>query len=179
MKILIVYYSFTSNNEVLAKDIQQRLGCDVLKIETIKKRTKSSIFFDFLFGRRPKIKDHNFFLKKYDQIIFIAPMWLGRIASPLKTFLRKEKDNVRRYSFITASAGVKDQEQKIEHELAVILQKRPDKVSQLFLTDLLPEEQKTSIKYATGFRIRQKDLDTSFNSVIEEFLRYVAEPQKV
>jgi len=59
MKTLIVYYSFTQNNEALAKMIQTRLDCEMFKIETIRKRSSFSIFLDAVFGRKPAIRMHN------------------------------------------------------------------------------------------------------------------------
>ena len=46
MKTLIVYYSFTQNNEALARMLQTRLDCEMLKIETVKRRSTFSIFLD-------------------------------------------------------------------------------------------------------------------------------------
>ena len=57
MKTLIAYYSFTHNNEVLAKDLQKKLNCDIHKIEEPGKRTGFTILLDLIFNRNPEILD--------------------------------------------------------------------------------------------------------------------------
>jgi flavodoxin len=58
MKTIIVYYSSTHNNEILADNLQKKFSCDILKIEEIRKRTALTILGDLIFNRNPKLKDH-------------------------------------------------------------------------------------------------------------------------
>ena len=106
MKTLIVYYSFTQNNDALAKMVRTRLDCEMFKIETIRKRTGFSILIDAVFGRKPAIQKHNLVMRSFDQFVFIGPIWMGKIAGPLKTFLGEEKSNIKRYSFISLCGDV-------------------------------------------------------------------------
>lgn len=169
MKTLIVYYSFTNNNDLLAKDIQEKLDCDMVRIEEEKKRTNFSIFMDVLFKRKPKIKPLHVFLNDYDNFIFIAPVWAGRIASPLRSFLVKERENISHYSFITVCGGMPGQKEKITGELTKLVQKAPQNVTELWINDLLPKEKKETVKYTTAYRITEADLH-AFNHEIYEFL---------
>ena len=165
MKQLIVYYSFTQNNELLAKALQQRLGCDILKIETVKKRSVLSIFLDILFHRKPALRsyrvDHD-----VEQYVFVAPVWAGRIASPLRTFLQDERNNIKHYSFITFCGGIQGQKEKIENELTKLLTERPIKVTELWLSELLTGEQRKNV---TGYRATEKDL-AKYKAKIDEFV---------
>ena len=74
------------NNEKLALKLQRKSGCDILKIEEQKQRKHSTIFFDALFNRKPKIKNIDIDLNQYDLVILVSPIWMGAIASPMKTF---------------------------------------------------------------------------------------------
>lgn len=170
MKTLIIYYSFTHNNELLAKEIQSRLQCDLLRIDTLKKRSSMAILWDLLFNRRPAITYPPTKFSDYDRLIFVAPIWAARIASPLKTFLHGERINIKRYSFITlCGGGNKGQHDKIVNQLISILQTPPDSVMELWLTQLeLPKLE--SKKSLTSGRIVPRDL-LQFQPQINEFLK--------
>lgn len=169
MKTLVVYYSFTHNNELLAKAIQKRLNCDIHKIEEVKRRTGLTILLDLILNRSPRIKPHPYSISSYEQCIFIAPVWAGKIASPLKTFLLQEKYHINRYSFITVCGGAPHQKEKLIKGLIKLLEQEPGQVQELWINDLLPEEKKDTIKYTSGYRIQSKDLE-KFARKIDEFV---------
>jgi len=170
MKTIIIYYSNTHNNEILAHNLQKKLSCDILKIEEVGKRTGLTILMDLLFDKTPKIKDHSISLELYSYIIFVAPIWASKIASPLKAFLLKEKQHVKRYSFISLCGGVKGQLEKIKKQLLKILQREPEVVKELCINDLLVSERKNSVKYTSAYRVLPADLE-NFKEKINEFLR--------
>lgn len=174
MKTLIVYYSFTHNNEMLAKYLQKKLACDLLKIETVRPRNSFSILLDVIFNRKSKIKPHSKSVKAYDHCIFLSPIWAGKIASPLKSFLLQEKNNINQYSFITVCGGGNaDQKAKLTDDMANLLQRKPALVQELWINDLLTEEKKNTIKYTSGYRLEEKDL-ALFHTKIEAFLREIS-----
>src|SRR5688572_562958 len=105
MKTLISYYSFTGNNEALARALQQKLNCDLYRITEVKKRKAITILWDIVFRRLPKVEKPIATLDQYDHIIFCSPIWNGKIATPLKSFVINEKDHIQQYSFITICSG--------------------------------------------------------------------------
>lgn len=157
MKPLIIYYSFSGNNEFLAQELQKRLDCDIQKIVELKKRTGFTILLDVMLKRTPKIKRSDVDLKQYNHFILIAPIWDGRIATPLRAFIELEKDNFQDYSFITVCTGPEGQDQKIMDELFQLVQRKPRTVMQLKINDLLRPERKNKIRYATPYRINQRE----------------------
>lgn len=169
MKTLIAYYSFTQNNEKLAKHLQKQLNCAIVKIETARSRNGFSIFLDLFFSRKPEIKSMPYHLHEYDHVIFIAPIWAGKIAMPMKSFLINEKINIKQYSFITLCGGSAGQKEKIQNELISVLQKLPVKLIELRVNDLLPAEKKGKIKNTTGFRIEADGFE-KFNSQLRNFI---------
>ncbi|HET6542164.1 MAG TPA: flavodoxin domain-containing protein [Chryseolinea sp.] len=176
MKTLIVYSSFSGNNEMLALDLKIMLNCNILRIKEIRKRTGFSIFLDIFFNRTPRIEGQKEKIKDYDHVILIAPVWAGKIASPLKSFLLKEKNNIRRYSFITACGGSQDQKTKIENELTRFVGKKPVAVTELSIRDLLQSNQKNNIKNVTAYRLKTNDL-SFFASKIRDHVKLAqAEP---
>src|SRR6185369_7129369 len=131
MKAIIVYYSHSSNNEALAYELKHRLGCDLLKIEEEKQRTGFTILFDLLFRRDAKIKKSNVFLSDYNTVVFISPIWDAQIATPLKTFIKAEREHIKNYAFITVCGGRDGQHEKIVKQLTQLVLKKPIIVTEL------------------------------------------------
>ena len=172
MKTLIVYYSHSGNNEKLAYQLKERISCDIHKINEMKERKTISILFDFFFKRKLKLSHSNINLKEYDKVIFVAPIWGCKIASPMRGFMDIEKNNLAKYFFITLCNGEIGQKEKIDTELYSILLRRPNEVKELWINNLLPEEKQNKIKYTFNFRISEHDLEC-FNKDIELFIRLV------
>lgn len=163
MKNIIVYYSNTRNNELLALHLQKKLSCDVLKIEEVNKRTALTILLDLLFNRNPKLKEHGIHLEQYGHFIFVAPIWAGKIASPLRSFLRKEKHYVKSYSFISLCGGIHGQLGKIRQQLKTILELDPTVVEELWISHL------PSAKNTSNYHVTADDLEY-FKKEEKEFL---------
>ncbi|HEY5917051.1 MAG TPA: hypothetical protein VIU13_06600 [Chryseolinea sp.] len=168
MNTLIVYYSFTKNNELLAKQLQQRLNADIFRIETLKRRSSFSILLDLLFKRKPAIRKHQLSLRNYDQMVFIAPIWAGKIAGPLVTFLNEEQSNIRRYSFISLCGGGTGQQEKIEQALLTILSHAPEKVTELWVSDLISADKKKNVTTVSRHRVQQGDW-AKYKDKIDDF----------
>lgn len=170
MKTLIAYYSFSHNNETLANYLADQVGCELLKIETVKSRNGFSIFLDLMFGRKPAIKPISKSLEDYDNIICIAPIWAGKIATPMVSFLRQEKSNIRSYSFVTLCGGIAGQKEKIELELTNMMGTKPLALLELWVNKLLAADQKNKISSTTSYRITTDGLK-AFDVDIQTFLR--------
>jgi flavodoxin len=170
MKNLIVYYSFTNNNEKLAEYLTGQLRCERIRLTTVKKRNGFSILLDLVFHRKPKVNTIPVLLKDYDHIIFVAPIWAGRIATPLRSFLTDHCQDIRSYSFITlCGGGNAQQKENIQKELLSIVRKAPEKVLELWVNDLLPADKKNTVRYTSGHRIGSDEL-TVFESRIRDFI---------
>jgi flavodoxin len=173
MKPLIVFYSFTHNNNLLAKHLQSELSCDVLEIQEQKKRKGISILLDLLFNRTPDIKTYLHQVAAYDHCILISPIWAGKLATPLKSFLLKEKDNIKDYSFITVCGGGNpSQKEKLATQLTRLLSHRAAAICELWINDRLPKAKQDTIKYTSGYRIDDEDLH-AFSEKINRFLKSV------
>lgn len=97
MKTLVVYYSYEGNCEQIAKHIQSKLNCDVLRIVPEKENIKKSMM-RFVWGakevfmiKKPKLQPYQINLDEYDQIIFGTPVWFGTYAPAMNTFLSDNK----------------------------------------------------------------------------------------
>ncbi len=159
MKGLIVYYSHTGNNEKLALELQKRIGFDIYKINEVKKRKTISILLDFMGNRSTKLINDNKNFSQYDYTILVSPVWGGKIASPMRTFLEKEKSNLKKFFYITLCNGAADQRQKLIEELSFIVQRNAEKVIELSINELLPEDQKNKIKHTFHFQASNQDIE--------------------
>ncbi|MEA4969910.1 MAG: hypothetical protein VB051_05180 [Candidatus Pelethousia sp.] len=173
MKPLIIYYSHTGNNEKLALKIEDRLGCEILKIDEKKKRKTISILLDFIFNRNSKLSGYQIADHEHDVFILIAPIWGGRIASPMRAFLEKESYRICKYFFISLCNGETGQKEKIAAELSSIIQREPIGVTELWINRLLPEDQQNKVKHTFNYKVRDHDLKR-FEADIEKLVGEVS-----
>ena len=94
-KKLVVYYSYTVHTKMIAKRIEEKLGCDILEIKPIipystnyqtvvnKEQNNESS------NKTPQIEKIDKDLKKYDEIIIGSPVWWYTIAPVIRTFLKQ------------------------------------------------------------------------------------------
>jgi hypothetical protein len=169
LKSVIIYYSHSGNNEKLAYELKKRIGYEIFKICEKRKRKTISILWDKLFKRNSKLSDYFIDLKKYGNVIFVAPIWNGKIATPMRTFLEKEKNSVDNYSFIAVCNGEEGQKPKIHSELLSITGRAPSDVVELSINSLLPEEHRHKVRYTFNYRISSRDLQ-KFHEIIEAFV---------
>ena len=167
MRIAIICYSFTQNNRVLASEISARTGGTLFTIEERKARTKFTILFDLIFNRVPKIKDIPGLSNHFDHYILVAPVWGGKIASPLRALVLKIRSSLTSYSFITVCGGAPDQKQKIVHELTTLVHKEPLMVTELSLSSYLGHP-----KGILDFKISNEQLKF-FAGKINEFVEEI------
>jgi len=169
MKTAIICYSYTQNNLILAGEIAAKTAGTLMPIEESNKRTRLTIFLDLFFGRVPSIKEYLHLDDRFDHYILISPIWGGKIATPLKAFLQKERSKVKSYSFISICGGGKDQTHGIEKELTSLLNCKPVAVAQLSLIELCNDHPADIVNY----RVDKNDLEY-FADQIHAFVTTIA-----
>lgn len=87
MKTVVVYYSRYGHSRVAAKILARQLGAPIHTIEVKKQKGVFQSTFSAMFGRRPKVKAMNLDPREWDLMILVAPVWVGKPATPVKTFL--------------------------------------------------------------------------------------------
>ncbi len=93
MKVLIAYYSYEGNTKLLAETMSKEIDADLLQIIP-EKEMKSKGFMKFVWGGKqavmgdkPPIKKLEIDPMDYDLTIIGTPVWAGRPAPPIKTFM--------------------------------------------------------------------------------------------
>lgn len=143
MKQLILYYSHSGNNEKLAKYIAKRYHIDSEQIkEKREKRTMFTTVLDFLFNRKPKLQPLDKSLANYDRVIIIAPIWMGKLSSPMVSALHQYKDAIKEFAFVTFSGDPSESEKKFIPKMEAIVGKNCSFIKGFAITSLFSSEQK-------------------------------------
>jgi flavodoxin len=109
-KILMVYYSRSGNTRALAGKIIEKTGCDWVEI-----KPETSFHAPFsgylkalghsMMKRTPKLRETAKGVSGYDLVIIGGPIWAGRVASPVRTFLRENRDQFKNVAFFVTQGG--------------------------------------------------------------------------
>jgi hypothetical protein len=164
MKITLISYSFTWNNDRLSIEIASRIWIEHIKITEPKKRTGLQIMLDLLFNKNPEINENLDNINKNDLIIFIAPIWMWKIAFPLRTVFLNYKDYINKYIFVTLSWFVNP---KIEEELLSRLWKKPEKVINICYEEIMQINPKITKKEIIKYKLTEKDINKAADIIIE------------
>jgi hypothetical protein len=167
----IVYFSHQGNNKVLANYLSHRIDCGIVPIVEVKKRTGLTILLDLLFGRMPRIQTIHRAFREYDHVILVGPVWGGKIAAPLRTFLRLYCEQLHDYSFIALCGyEVPGQRAALSAELARRVGRPPHAVAELRVSDLVAPEKRRNLRIINSYRVTEAEL-AQYQSTIDEFLR--------
>lgn len=115
--ILCVYYSRTGNTEKLMKEISQELKCELVKLDDGVDRSGLGGWLrsgmQAMARRVPEVKPIKtaFPLDVYDLVIIGTPVWAGRCSAPVRSFLSRYGEEMRKTAYvITRSSDVRYEE---------------------------------------------------------------------
>jgi hypothetical protein len=158
MKIVVISYSLSGNNEALANSIAEEFAAEHIKITEPKRRTIGSIILDLIFNRTPRVQPIPERLEKYDLILFFGPIWMGQVATPLRAYFKNLKTNPRRYAFISIGGGADGPNLKLAGELKKRVGTEPAALINLHTADLLPSDPKPVRKDTMAYRLNKRDI---------------------
>ena len=167
MKTLIISYSLTGNNDKLAVGLARSLAAEHVRVRETKPRAMGTIAFDILFNRTPRVEAPMPESPEYDLIVFVGPVWMGKIASPLRSCMRRCRPAVREYAFLSISGGADGSNPRLEEELKTRLRKRPAAVLDLHIADLLPREPRPTRDDTSAYRVSDEDVEVLTDRVVE------------
>jgi len=135
MQILLAYYSRTGATEKVGLRIAQALGGDTEKISDVKSRAGAFGYLmsgrEAMLGKCPAIGSVKYSPESYDLVIIGTPVWAGNMSAPIRTYLTREKDKIKKFAlFLTqGGSGAERAKNKIES-----LMGRPAVASVVLLT---------------------------------------------
>lgn len=109
MKTLVVFYSRSGRTGAVARQMAERLGGDVEEIVT---KTSYRGFVGLWRSVAGAIRRTEFAIeppaksaKDYDVVVLGAPIWGGRAAAPMLTYLAQAKGTIRKAACFVTSGG--------------------------------------------------------------------------
>lgn len=171
MKLLILYYSFTGNNELLAKHLACRFVCRAEAVLEKRKRRPLTILLDMLFKRRPEIHGLRAAPADFDHVLFLAPLWNMGVAHPMASAIRQTRDALPDYSFVSLCGYERaGQREHLIRELRELTGKSPSHVWELPVSGLVPPEDRDDARVVSSRRVAADEL-SAFGNEIEEIVR--------
>ena len=142
MKIIVISYSLTGNNEALAKSVAKELKAEHIKITEPKHRTIVTIIIDTLFNRTPQVNPSQIKTNKNELVIFVGPVWMGMVATPFRAYFKQLREKLDKYAFVSISGGAIGNNPKLKDELEKRLSNKDIKT----LTDTVLKTLRENIK---------------------------------
>ena len=111
MKRIIVYYSLSGNTEEVVNAIAKRLGCEILRIDTVKEMPKSFVARILVGGGQvamnkiPEIKPIDVDFSTYDEIFIGTPIWNSKGVPAINAFLSDDDICQKVTGLIITSGG--------------------------------------------------------------------------
>jgi multimeric flavodoxin WrbA len=158
MKMTVISYSLTGNNESLAKSLAERLPAEHIRITESKRRTMGTIALDNMLNRTPKVAVPALKPEQCDLVVFVGPVWMGQVASPLRACFKEFGPKLGKYAFVTICGGADGPNPKLAAELTKRLGKEPATVVEMHKADFLPREPKPTRDDTMKYKISEMEL---------------------
>ena len=97
MASAVVFYSLEGTTKTVAERLAKELDAKLIAIEPEKAYPTSGFakFMkggkDVLFNTMPKLKAYSFDDAAYDTVVIATPVWAGKAAAPMRTFISEHK----------------------------------------------------------------------------------------
>ena len=170
----VVSYSLTGNNDSLATSIASEFGAEHIKITEPKARTNSAIVLDILLNRTPKVEAKVDRIDDEDLVLFVGPVWMGHVATPLRAYFKRLKGKHSRYAFVSISGGADGDNPKLEGELKKRMGAAPMTLIDKHIADLLPSDSKPTRKDTSSYRLTEKDIEELTDNVVNDLRKNIA-----
>lgn len=109
MKTLVIVYSRTGTTRKVGTEIARACNADLLEVEDVRSRRGALGAFrsvlEALTGRFPPIKPTSIDPAAYDLVVLGAPVWAGRVAAPMQSFLAQKWDRIGRLAAFCTLGG--------------------------------------------------------------------------
>jgi flavodoxin len=103
MRTLIIYYSLTGNTQKIADVLVGKFEADSERIQD--RRVRKGLFgtlltaYEALFSRPGKIHYVNADPGQYDLLILGAPVWMMKLAPPMRSYILRQKHRFNKVAF--------------------------------------------------------------------------------
>ena len=113
MKILVVFYSFEGNTKLIAQNIAEETGADILELKP-KKEIEKRGFMKYVWGGKavmtksePELRPFDIVPGRYDVLFIGTPVWAWSYAPALNTFFSNYRISGKKIGLFCCYAGGK------------------------------------------------------------------------
>ncbi|MFH1786433.1 MAG: flavodoxin [archaeon] len=134
MKALTVFYSRTGFTKKAAQEVAKALRSDLEEITD--PASRAGLIGYLKSGREavarklPLINSQKKDPSKYDIVVLCTPVWAGRMASPVRTYISQNRGKLKKVAFFATQGSAS--EQRVFSDMETTLGKPP--ISSLYLT---------------------------------------------
>ena len=153
MRTAVVSYSYTGNNNMLAVAVAKAIGAEHIVIKPQRTVSNGTMALDMLFGRTPQAQPSPSVLAKYDRVVLMGPIWMGRCASPLRLYLKQLKSHPQPYAFVTLSGGGLNPNPGFPAALKKEAGSDPYALVTRYVVEFLPSDPKPTTKDTSAFHL--------------------------
>ena len=172
MSILILYYSRSGNNRVLARQLAVRLGATLEEVKTRFWYPLPRMIWNMRNGRHPGVRPLRTDPAQFDHVLVVGPLWDMHVAFPLAAALQVNRATIGRYDFVTLCGYVRDgQPEAVRAQLAEFLGHPPVHQLELHVGDLMADADRGNVRKVAGRRVSEGDL-AAFDAQITEISRW-------
>ena len=107
---LVVFYSLTGHTREVAEDLAVESGWDLAEIHDARLRQGGWAMvrsvFEAVTGRCPPIRYSGPNPRGYDLVVMATPNWCGRVAAPVRSFIKEYGNWLSRVGIVVTSGGL-------------------------------------------------------------------------
>ena len=120
-KPIIVYFSRTGKTRIVVNGLTDKLSCETAEIKSIEDRSGFfgvlTCVLDQLVERDAQIEPLKKDVTGYNPIIIATPIWLGKLSSPARTFIKQSGLNGKEvYIVLTYNGSLTEEKENILKE---------------------------------------------------------------
>lgn len=109
MKALVVFYSRTGRTRIIAEAIARSLKADIEEVKEDEGRSGLLGFlrsgYEAVLGKLARIQPASKRPEEYDLVVVGSPVWVGRLSSPMRTYLTHHGGKIRKVAFFCTCIG--------------------------------------------------------------------------
>lgn len=169
MKTLVVAYSWTGNNRLLAELTAAKINADLVFVEEKKRRSMLTILFDKIFQRLPAIRDIGANVASYDRAVLVSPVWMGKISTPMRSFITGNAGVIRSWALLSIGGGADGPNPEFLPDIVRMMGRQPDASLELHLARLFPADYAVRRKDTMARKIRPEELEKNFGHALDAF----------
>ncbi len=108
-KTLLIYYSLTGTTKKVAEEMARQAGWDVGVIKDKKPRNGRLGYMrsgmEMIFPFHPAIEYQGNDPSAYDLVVLGSPIWMGKLSSPLHSFIKREGVKLKNVALFCTMGG--------------------------------------------------------------------------